>query len=646
MAEHSHSSQDTPTKDRPAPRAGKSDFPIIQAGRYKLIEIVGSGGAGTVYKALDIALDKPVALKKLHNSASQSQAIRFQREARLVGALRHENLMSALDFGVTDNNEPYLILDYVDGESLGKLLKRTGPLPLNEALEIFIQAAKGLAHAHKNNILHRDIKPSNVMLVYEKDREGQTVCMAKIVDFGLAKDVRDEQNLTITGASFGTPVYMSPEQSRGREVDKRSDIYSFGCLMYEVLTGRPPFRGENPIETANLHDTEAVPAMSGLGIDCSETMEAIVSKCLGKNPKERYQTFEGLLTDLRQEWQAVHDAEAARAKEESETHAGSDESGESHASAKRKWSIIVACILVSVMVPIVCVIVYQTITQTQESNTTAKPSTKNSKTAITNEVRSVMQDAFIMVGTEGRRHLDVDPNKNYYVVDAGDKALAAWIRNDDPRVDQLVIDDAKLTAKGLKPFESRRLKAFVITHFPVNKENMSRIARLNTLQALGIGDTNTLDFQSLSYLRQLRRLDTLEITSVKLDVTAFQEISKLNQLVNLNLRACTGITSEGIKCLRSMEHLKVLKLAESDVSDESLAPIVGSKSIRDLFLRNTQVSNKLLKTLTSWRYLQLLDVSETRITKPAVVQFRKESANPTVKVDISEKRSVPPIQME
>lgn len=230
----------------------------VFADKYEVIEALGSGGMSTVYKAKHKFLEKPVAIKLLNaHLASDGKAVqRFQLEAKAAYDLKHPNLISIYDFGISPDGQAYIVMDYLEGESLSDRIERHGKLPLMEALPIFADIASGLAYAHEHNVLHRDIKPSNVMLT----KSDSGAIKALIVDFGLAKNYDDDSlKLTQTGEIFGSPLYMSPEQCRGAMLDRRSDIYSFGCLMYETLTGYVPIRGTNALETFRLKCTEVPP---------------------------------------------------------------------------------------------------------------------------------------------------------------------------------------------------------------------------------------------------------------------------------------------------------------------------------------------------------------------------------------------------
>lgn len=286
--------------------------------RYNVLSLLGEGGAGAVYLARDSILDKVVAVKKLHNTASQSQAVRFHREAKVLATLNHANIMSALDFGLTEKQEPYLVLDYVKGESLSSWLEQNGPMAIDPALSLFIELADGLAHAHKKGVVHRDIKPSNIMLVEDEKSDQRT---GRIVDFGLAREMEGNQELTRPGVGLGTPKYMPPEQIQGLQTDERSDIYSFGCLMFEVLTGTPVFSADSQLAMMSLHlnDPPATVAarLSEMEMDFNPEdiagLDKIITRSLSKSADDRFRDASALLMALQEEQQAYFVRESERA---------------------------------------------------------------------------------------------------------------------------------------------------------------------------------------------------------------------------------------------------------------------------------------------------------------------------------------------
>ncbi|MBC7999254.1 MAG: serine/threonine protein kinase, partial [Leptolyngbya sp.] len=208
-------------------------------GKYRLVDSIGEGGMGVVYKVEQIMLQQQMALKTLTGSEfSESSIKRFQSEAKLLAKLDHPGLVKVVDFGFIDNVKPFLVMDFVQGRTLASLLKKSGILPLDVALKLFVELSFALGYAHSKGVVHRDIKPSNIMLTTPGiDSESEHV---KVLDFGIAKFVNggpDGDALTRTGEVIGSPFYMSPEQCYGRPIDHRSDIYSMGCVMFEVLTG-------------------------------------------------------------------------------------------------------------------------------------------------------------------------------------------------------------------------------------------------------------------------------------------------------------------------------------------------------------------------------------------------------------------------
>lgn len=270
--------------------------------RYKLREFIGQGGMSGVYKAQDLRNGKTVAVKLLlpHLVTDAVSFARFQLEEKAASSLHHPNIVNIFDFGALPNGQPFIVMDYLDGTGLQDAIKMLRSLPVERSVMIFTQLADALECAHKNGVLHRDLKPSNVLLLHQ----GPFTDVVKIVDFGIAKlmprEGAESLHLTKTGEVFGSPFYMSPEQCRGEKVDARSDIYSMGCLMYEVLAGDPPLVGNNLMETLLKHLSETPASFATACPDSKipERLEKIVFKSLHKDPDQRYQSMAALRSDL------------------------------------------------------------------------------------------------------------------------------------------------------------------------------------------------------------------------------------------------------------------------------------------------------------------------------------------------------------
>ncbi len=264
--------------------------------KYKILEILGMGGFSTVYKAEQSGLRRAVAIKILHAEFvdKPDKIRRFQYEAESISTLVHSNVASIYDFGVLSEGQPYLVMEWAPGKTLSAILSETKALPPERALNIFLQVCDGVSAAHQKGLIHRDLKPSNIVLMKNDDGSEHV----KILDFGLAKVISEEganrENLTMTGEVLGTPAYMAPEQCMGTSMDVRTDIYCFGCVMYEVLSGRLPLIGDNSYEVMHKHINEAPISLSKSSSAVPARLVRIVSKTLQKDPDDRFQTFEEL----------------------------------------------------------------------------------------------------------------------------------------------------------------------------------------------------------------------------------------------------------------------------------------------------------------------------------------------------------------
>lgn len=260
--------------------------------RFLIHSLIGEGGMAEVYRASHQAVDLNVAVKVLKKDAnfSESDIERFKREARALNSLFHPNIVKVYSFGFLETGQAYLVLDLLEGKSLEEIILGKEEYSLSWSMEVFLQICKGLSCAHEQSIIHRDLKPSNIMIV-DSEEDGSFV---KLLDFGIAKSSAPkdgEQRLTRKGAIFGSPLYMSPEQISGKELSLASDIYSLGCLMYESLTGSPPFQGDTMIITFVKHMQEQAEPFSAHGLaDYPKELEELVFQCMEKEPAKRMQT--------------------------------------------------------------------------------------------------------------------------------------------------------------------------------------------------------------------------------------------------------------------------------------------------------------------------------------------------------------------
>ena len=258
--------------------------------RYRLDAKIGAGGMSTVYRAFDQTLERPVAIKLLHReiAADSAQLERFRREARAVARLSHPHVVTVIDAG-EDDGRPYIVFEHVEGETLKQRIQRLGRLPVAEAVAYAIEIARALGAAHQCNIVHRDVKPQNVLI----DPEGS----AKVTDFGIARSL-EEEGLTADGRVLGTTDYVSPEQALGHQVTAQSDLYSLGVVLYEMLTGEVPFRGENQVAVAMKHVREELPDVRARRPEISAILAAVVERATSKDLGRRYSSDDQLIADL------------------------------------------------------------------------------------------------------------------------------------------------------------------------------------------------------------------------------------------------------------------------------------------------------------------------------------------------------------
>ena len=261
--------------------------------RYEIIQLLGEGGMSYVYKANDKQLKRTVAIKTLKPNYVQQEKFveRFKREAQTAANLNHPNIVQIFDWGIGD--EPFFVMEYIEGNTLTSIIAKRRTISLNDVLFIGAQVSSGLQAAHSKGLVHRDIKPGNIMIT----PEGKV----KVTDFGIVSLQNEESDITKTGSILGTASYISPEQAQGKPVSKESDLYSLGTVLYELITGRPPFEGDTPIATATKHITDKPEKLSVIRPDIPKGVENAILKLLHKYPKDRFKNAEDLRAVLLQQ---------------------------------------------------------------------------------------------------------------------------------------------------------------------------------------------------------------------------------------------------------------------------------------------------------------------------------------------------------
>lgn len=338
----------------------------VLSGRYRLEAKLGSGGMSTVYLARDTTLDRPVAVKVMHREMSEQadQLERFRHEARAVAKISHPNVVAVIDAG-EDGGYPYIVFEYVEGETLKARINRIGALDTQEALAYTIEIARGLTVAHARRMVHRDIKPQNVLI----DAEGR----AKLTDFGISRQL-EKDGLTATGRVLGTTDYVAPEQAMGRGADQRSDIYSLGVVLFEMLTGHVPFKADSQVGVAMKHVNEELPDVQGDRPELSAATALVVERATAKDPTKRYEDIGAMIDDL----STALEVEAARAGSttgEATTVLEAVPAAKRKLSTKARWSTaaIIAVVLIAAAVVVITQVVGSGNTPVVGKNENSKP---------------------------------------------------------------------------------------------------------------------------------------------------------------------------------------------------------------------------------------------------------------------------------
>lgn len=510
--------------------------------KYKILKSLGQGGMGAVFKALDKNLDKTVAVKVLASDVAGSDPVafqRFQQEAKAAGRLKHNNLVEIMDFGITDNNEAYLVMDYVEGKTLKELIQDQDNIPLALVLEIFRQIVAGMNHAHQNNVIHRDLKPANIII--SEDEDGSD--LVKVIDFGIAKIADAEGaggDLTRTNAIVGSPLYMCPEQIKGQDIDQRSDIYSLGCILYECLAHYPPFQGDTALDTINMHQFNLAPSINE-GREQEPYPEALVelvAKCLEKSPDNRYQTMEEVIRQL----EDLIDKLQESSQEDIEQSIPSDRSlDKAQSGSLLKFSAIVIVVLILV----------GSITYFYLSN--LKP--------IETKVPSPRSAIF---NTDSETMVQLKHDLEVLPKDESIEVLSCT-------VDRKVID--LLRNSGRTRFEFKN----------VVFKNCADLGLLDQATYLKVGQTN-FDDSGAQAISAFTKLKNLGASFTSMSQKGIASLAKIKSLVKLELDGLTNISAADLEPLKSLSNLEKLEVRGVNLNDQGLLKLSGMPNLKKIHI--------------------------------------------------------------
>lgn len=553
------------TADEQQPRS----FPTIDDGRYEYLAELGKGMAGQVFKARDTVLRKNVVIKTLHSDMSSGEELqRFQREAKAFSSLDHPHILKILDFGLSDDQVPYLVMEFVEGRPLDLYLKEHGVFQGAEALALTAQICEAMQHAHSRKVLHRDLKPSNLLVVEDK-RENLHIY---ILDFGLAKvtDARSAAISTLTkpGQLLGTAEYMSPEQASALPCTEASDIYSVGCILFEMVSGEPPFHARALLEVIR-QQKEAEPPVDVLRRICPDIdVAAIVQRALKKRPEERFSSMAEMSDAIAAALDALPPSQGtiARAFDESEPESESEPEevpapAETQALSTRKLKpevIVVAAGLLALLIFTILAFVITAIENKEAEKAT--PVTKS-------DLYELADGADLLKGSLSAKRLILSRAYN-----ADQSVQTAFSRRKDVRavdasysdlsdqsipymkrwnVFSLILTATRITDKGVMALKDSSLRHLCIDMTPnTTPTSIEVLPSLHFLRSLRIGN-GYLEDRDLEPLAHCTQLLELTITaSPKLSDRCLEYVAELPLLQTLKVGACAGITESGVASYR------------------------------------------------------------------------------------------------
>jgi|GEM_PF-544719 len=535
----------------------------VTIGKYRILGRLGSGGMSTVYRAHDPDRDIDVAIKLLQDdNPGNDTVLRFQREARAAARLNHPNVARVLDFGSADG-KLYLVMELAPGQSLTDLIHRNGPLTINEALPVFEKIASGLAHAHGNGVLHRDIKPSNIML-----EEGNGEALVKIVDFGIARLMESDEKLTISGANIGSPLYMSPEQAGAGSVEERSDIYSLGCLMYECLSGVPPFRGDTAVATMMMHRNDTPPPLFLEEGETGARLETLIRQCLEKKPGNRPATMDTLKTEL----ERVAEESTGVDVETPDSKLGTDHRSRSRVRAAMPFLVVLAVLAIAFYIGIAAI------------ESPQPPEAVNEHDSTSTLIADLEKEDQIKISDEGKTALLKE--------DATDKDIE---RLKCPPLTHLKIMSKNITPNGLKRIARLPLTHLTLEDTRFESSSLARLAGISGLQSLCLIHNQNIDDNAIETISTFNSFGSLELYDCPVTDRGMKVISEKLDLSGLLLRDLDKVSARGLESMKDLEKLDYLSVQLNHLPPEAVVKAITRSTAQDICIIDLPVGKNELR---------------------------------------------------
>lgn len=563
--------------------------------RYVDRQTIGEGGSCVVVKARDSFLDRPVAIKYMKTELSNLSSVRrFQHEARIMSAFNHKHLPLVLDFGLSQCGRPYMVMELMEGRSLKELIAARGALEPELAVEVILQVLEALEHCHEKGIVHRDLKTDNIMICDQAERP-----LVKVVDFGLARG--DALDLTKKGSIIGTPLYMSPEQARGETADHRSDIYSLGCVFYEMLAGSPPFGESSAVATLSAHVNASPPSVKAslkVGPVQADQLDGVIARMLDKDPSRRQQSAGEVIAGLASFSAASRDDEQAMLK-----HLLKEvELAETRQTSRGLSSRTVLKALIKT-----------------EEEKTLEPQQRNPLMAgiFRNLCRLLMILIVVSIllwpgQRTGSRHASATGR-------AAGSAPAAEQSSPSRDLWDIAYRDA---------FQVNGTKAFASPQFcDADFEKLKEFADVEYLNLV----ICSVDGSGLASLAE-SKIDTLDLRGQNLSLAGFANLARIKSLESLRLDRCPYLTPSKLAKLKRAPNLKRLNLSATNLSRRALQEIAGIKSLTMLVVDSAGgIDDDSLAIFAGMHNLEKLQLGESsHVSAAAIARFRSEHPDITI----------------
>lgn len=577
----------------------------IIAGRYRVVEKLGAGATAIIYKVKEQSLGTYLALKLLRaEKMKEDQLVRFHREARALSSLHHANLVSILDFGLSEDNIPYLVMDYVEGSTLRQYLKSKGPLEFEPAVKALLSICDVIGYIHKQKVLHRDLKSSNFMVATGPGFQ------LKLLDFGLAKALTEEDGVDLTqvGLSVGTPTYMSPEQVRGEAADERADIYALGCLLHELFTGAVPFKGATSMDTMKMHLEAEPPSIelpdSDLDTERLAALQKVFDRCLAKAREDRFAS----VNELKESLEALLPGALAPVHEPENEPVDSPEPAAGTSASKSAGAFGAGAVGFTILgLLLLGLFVFFVLRVTSEDFIATEK--------IAGKIARIADSP----GTLSRDMLGKYPSFRgeckiiwHMMGEMSDEDVFAFTADSVPSY-MSFNQMKKVSTKGLEHAATIPFLGLGLNFRDLTGEQLRLFAREDSpLEVLYIRANPGLRDEDLASLKALKHLKLLVIGDNNFTDESLKYVSEVHSITTLKLNGLPELTGSGIKYLKALPNLRRLCLNRDSISEDGFKYLTELKGLDLLTLQQAQLNEARLQHLTKLP-LRKLDLSGSNV---------------------------------